>query len=78
MQFCICFFIVSDMYCIVNFISVDSDGSRSVQGLMLEVIMEECPQRLKKKLLSELLEQMKNRETDAIFFLLFKIGRAHV
>lgn len=72
MQFGICFFIVSDMYCIVNFISVDSDGSRSVQGLMLDVIMEECPQRLKKKLLSDLLEQMRNRETDAIFFLLFK------
>lgn len=40
--------------------------------MMLDVIMEECPQRLKKKLLSDLLEQMRNRETDAIFFLLFK------
>ena len=39
--------------------------------MMLDVIMEECPQRLKKKLLSDLLEQMRNRETDAIFFLLF-------
>lgn len=56
--------------CATSFIFLGNGDQRSIQGLMLDVIMEECPRRLKGQLFHCILEQMKNREIDETYWLL--------
>ncbi len=56
--------------CRTSFIGEGESGQRFVQGLMLDVIMEECPQRLKRNLLTHILNRMGERGIDETYWLL--------
>lgn len=56
--------------CATSFVSVENGDQKSIQGLMLDIIMEECPHRLKGQLFHCILEQMKSRELDGTYWLL--------
>ena len=57
--------------CGTSFIGEGEGGQRFVQGLMLDVIMEECPQRLKRNLLIHILDHMGERGIDKTYWLLW-------
>ncbi len=56
--------------CGTSFIGEGESGQRFVQGLMLDVIMEECPQRLKRNLLTHILNRMGEGGIDETYWLL--------
>lgn len=63
--------LIYEEMCTTSFIHTGGDGTRSIQGLMMDAIMEDCAQRLKKRLLSEILLEMADRDTDGAYWLLF-------
>lgn len=64
--------LIYEEMCATSFIYTKGDGCKSIQGLMLDAIMEDCPRRLKKKLFSGILEQLVGREIDAAYWMLFE------
>lgn len=63
--------LIYEEMCATSFVHTGSDGTRSIQGLMMDAIMEDCVQKLKKRLLSVILLEMADRETDGAYWLLF-------
>ncbi|MCM1026016.1 MAG: hypothetical protein NC432_06245 [Roseburia sp.] len=63
--------LIYEEMCSTSFIHTSGDGVRSIQGLMLDAVMEDCAPRLKKRLLTVILQAMKDRSPDEIYWLLF-------
>ena len=66
--------LIYEEMCNTSFIHASSSGEKTLQGLMLETIMEECPVNLKKQILKGLLKQMENSDvtTDSGYRLLWQ------
>lgn len=64
--------LIYEEMCGTSFIQSGSNGEKSIQGLMLDAIMDECAQRLKKQLLLCILNQMGRQEINASYWLLYR------
>lgn len=62
--------LIYEELCETSFIQTEG-SERTIQGLMLDKIMDECRLQLKKKLFLDILEQMRLREPDRTYWLLY-------
>lgn len=58
--------------CVTSFIRSDGTGQKSIQGLMQDTIIKDCPEILKKHLFHSILGQIKNRQMDAVYIMLYR------
>lgn len=64
--------LIYEEICATSFVQSGSNGHRTMHGFMFDVIMEECPQRLKRQLLLSILKHMKKQEIDDSYWLLYE------
>lgn len=64
--------LIYEEICTTSFVQSGRNGQRTIKGLMFDVIMEECSQRLKKQLFLSILKQMKSQEIDDSYWLLYE------
>lgn len=64
--------LIYEEMCATSFIKPGIAGQKSVRALMLDTVMAECPQRLKKNLYKRILRQIEDHKADDTFWLLYK------
>lgn len=64
--------LIYEEMCSTSFVKADSSGQKTIQGLMLEAIMAECPRNLKKQLFRNILKLMNNSILDSSYWLLYQ------
>lgn len=69
--------LIYEEMCETSFICADGSGRKTIRGLMLDTIMEECPANLKKQLFRNILELMRNSFPDISYWLLY-LSAVHI
>lgn len=64
--------LIYEEMCDTSFIKRNSDGSKSIRGIMLDTIMEECPVSLKKQILHAVLSRMQTGEVTDSYGMLYR------